>query len=61
MGECGYDAEYQVLNSNDFGVPQNRERVFIIGHLREEVDQSIPITRTNTKKNLKQIIGGSQG
>jgi DNA (cytosine-5)-methyltransferase 1 len=29
----GYDAEWQVLNSKYF-VPQNRERVFIIGHLR---------------------------
>lgn len=30
----GYDAEWQVLNSKDFGVPQNRERCFIVGHLR---------------------------
>jgi DNA (cytosine-5)-methyltransferase 1 len=29
----GYDVEWQVLNSKDFGVPQNRERVFIVGHL----------------------------
>lgn len=34
LDELGYDAEWQVLNSKDFGVPQNRERVFIVGHLR---------------------------
>ena len=34
MDELGYDVEWQVLNSADFGVPQNRERVFIVGHLR---------------------------
>ena len=32
MGELGYFVEWQVLNSSDFGIPQNRERVFIIGH-----------------------------
>lgn len=33
LDESGYDAEWQVVNSADY-VPQNRERVFIIGHLR---------------------------
>ena len=31
--ELGYDVEWQVINGKYF-VPQNRERVFIIGHLR---------------------------
>lgn len=30
--ELGYCVEWQVLNAKDFGVPQNRERVFIVGH-----------------------------
>lgn len=35
LDELGYDVEWQVLNSKYF-VPQNRERVFIIGHLRDK-------------------------
>ena len=34
MDELGYNVEWQVFNSKNFGVPQNRERVFIVGHLR---------------------------
>lgn len=33
VGGYGYSLEWQLINSKDFGVPQNRERVFIVGHL----------------------------
>jgi DNA (cytosine-5)-methyltransferase 1 len=33
LAELGYGVEWQVLDSKNFGVPQNRERVFIVGHL----------------------------
>ncbi|HEM5984262.1 TPA: DNA cytosine methyltransferase [Streptococcus suis] len=41
LDELGYDAEWQVFNSKNFGVPQNRERVFIIGHLRGACGRAI--------------------
>lgn len=34
LAELGYDIQWQVLNSKNHRVPQNRERVYIIGHLR---------------------------
>ena len=29
--DCGYAIDFEVLNAKNFGVPQNRERVFIVG------------------------------
>lgn len=34
MDELGYDVEWQVCNSKYLGLPQNRERVYIVGHFR---------------------------
>lgn len=41
MDRGGYDAEWQVLNSKYFGVPQNRERCFIVGHFRGRSGRNI--------------------
>lgn len=61
LTELGYCVEWQVLNSKDFGVPQNRERVFIVGHLGGIGGRKVfPIYGSN-EKNLEQIIGGGQG
>ncbi len=36
LAELGYCLQWKVLNSKNFGVPQNRERVFIVGCLGEK-------------------------
>ena len=53
--ELGYDVQWQCLNSKLFGVPQNRERVFIIGHLRGTSRPKIfPIGQGSEKINQQQ-------
>lgn len=61
LDEIGYDAEWQVLNSENFGVPQHRERVFIVGHLRGRSGTEVfPIEGTNSE-NRVSLIGHRNG
>ncbi|HEO2488861.1 TPA: DNA (cytosine-5-)-methyltransferase [Streptococcus agalactiae] len=56
LDELGYDVEWQVLNSKDFQVPQNRERVFIIGHSRRYRSRFIfPLRREDSPAHLERL------
>lgn len=61
MDEAGYDARWQVLNSKDHGVPQNRERVFFIANLRSRGEREILSVAGEDGGTLKEVIGGIQG
>jgi len=57
LGEMGYTVHEKVLNSRDFGVPQNRERIYIVA-FRNDIDSSsfrFPLP-TDPSKRLRDII-----
>jgi len=56
LDELGYDLQWQVLNSKNHGVPQNRERVFIVGHLRGTRRPEV-FPFTTTTGNDIEVVG----
>ncbi len=69
LDELGYDCQWQVLNSKDYGVPQNRERVFIVGHTRGKPRPKVfPIgetdavyTEANESNNIANSLDANYG
>ena len=52
----GYKISIFKLNACDYGVPQKRERVFIIGHKNKQYDCPEPIIKKNKYVTIKDAI-----
>ena len=51
VGEIGYDVVYKLLNASDYGVPQNRQRVFFVG-VRKDLGIQFVFPEKQSKDNL---------
>lgn len=61
LSELGCDVAWQVLNSKDFGVPQSRKRVYIIGYLRDRCAGEVFSFTESNGKTLMEIVPGREG
>ena len=61
MKESGYNSYYQVLNAKDYGIPQNRERVFTIS-IRQDIDTGYTFPKKQELKlRLKDMLESNDG
>lgn len=59
--EAGYHAEKYILNANDYGVPQTRVRIYIIGFREEQYFKRFRLpAMCPGKLSLRDIIDGSE-
>jgi DNA (cytosine-5)-methyltransferase 1 len=56
FAEIGYNVSYFLLNANDYGVPQDRERVIIVGYLAQYGKHFSPPSVVESKPTLKNAI-----
>lgn len=57
LEEAGYTVTWKVLNSKDYNLPQNRERVYIVGFkFKSDYDHFIFPEATERKKTLHDVI-----
>ncbi len=52
--ECGYTLSLQLLNASDFGIPQDRKRLFFVGY-RDDLGRAFQFPEPHTKETLQKI------
>ena len=55
MAERGYSIEWKVYNSKNYGVPQNRERIYVVGYYGTPSGRSLLPIRRESQTTIKQV------
>lgn len=55
MAERGYSIEWKVYNSKNYGVPQSRERIYVVGYYGNSTGQSLLPSRRESQAAIKQV------
>lgn len=58
LEKLGYKVTYKIVNASDYGVPQNRERMILVG-LREDIGKAFefpPVHEDKSKLTLRNVI-----
>ena len=55
LNKAGYDTQWQVLDSANFGVPQHRERLYIVGHIRGSSGRKIFPTHRQERADSRRL------
>ena len=57
LREIGYYCHYEVINTKDYGVPQNRERIFLVGFIDHEAYHRFQFApKIKLEKRLKDVL-----
>ena len=61
FGGIGYNVSYKILNASDYGVPQNRQRVFFVGLLEGEFEFPEKFDyKVSTKEAIMDLIQSNE-
>jgi len=55
LTDIGYNVDRELHNARDFGIPQDRERIIIVG-VRDDLDFEFKFPETTHGKNLKDFV-----
>lgn len=57
--DLGYSLHTKIVKASDFGMPQHRPRLFMIGFLNQNIEFTFPEPVKELKYNMSDVLGGS--